>query len=73
MNKAKLGSAWDFIFAGAVVAAIGAALLSPQKPASSAPIPGEIPPMSRSKFISLIIGVAAAIFCFAHFVAPRIF
>lgn len=71
MNKAKLGSLWDFIFLGAVAATIAAALLAPQKAAPTSPVPGEIQAMSRPKFIMIVIVVAAAIFCFSHFVVPR--
>jgi hypothetical protein len=66
-----LGSVWDFVFAGAVLATLGAALLAPRKPVPSSPTPGEIPPLSRSKYITLVLIVAAAVFLFAHVVAPR--
>jgi len=72
MNKAPLGSVWDFIFLGAVAATLVVALLAPQKPAPASPQQGDIQPMSRSRYFSLVLGVALAFFCFAHFVAPRV-
>jgi hypothetical protein len=71
VNKPTLGSPWDFIFLGSVAATIVAALLAPGKSAASSPAPGEIQPMKRSKFITIVIIVAAVFFCFGHFVAPR--
>jgi len=73
VNKARPGSVWDFIFLSAVAATIGAALLSTRKPPSASPQPGEIQPMSRSRYFLIVLGAAGAFYGFAHFVAPRIF
>lgn len=72
MNKAPLGSLWDYVFLGVVLATIVAGLLAPRKAVSASPKPGELQPMSRFKYFIVVLGVAAAFFCFAHFVAPKL-
>ncbi len=71
-DKAKLGSIWDLVFLGSVAATIGAALLTPEELSTQPLKPGEAAPLSRSRYITLTLALAAAWFCFAHFVAPRL-
>lgn len=73
VNKARLGSAWDFIFLGLLISTVAAAILAPSKPVTTPLPPGEVAPMSRSKYVALIVGVSLGIFLFAHFIAPKVF
>lgn len=73
INKAELGSVWDLFFLGAVVSTVLAGLLTPQKAPASPPQRGDVPPLSQGKYAALIVGLAAALYGFAHFVAPMVF
>lgn len=73
INKAQLGSGWDYFFLGALAATILAGLLTPPKAPASPPHSGDVPPMSRGKYLAIILGLGAALFTFGHFVAPKLF
>jgi hypothetical protein len=72
-NPAAVGSVWDFIFLGALLATLAAGFLAPVPPPPAVRQPGDVDPMGKSKYAAILCGVAAAIYVIAHFVAPKIF
>ena len=73
LHHPRLGSVFDFVFAGAALLAIGARYLDRQKPAEPGGDSGDLASTSPTKYAVVLLIVVAALFAFGHFVAPRVF
>ena len=66
LQRPRIGSALDFVFAGCVLASIGARFLGRRTP------DGDEPRTSAAKYAVGLLAAALSMFAFAHFVAPRV-
>ncbi len=72
-NRPAVGSAFDLVFAGSVLALIVARLLDPTRGSASTQGGTDVARTSRLKYVVGVLAVAGLIYGLARFVVPKVF